>query len=326
MKIINRIKVLLMAVALPVGFMGCGDDDPIIDTGDTTPDFVLDQESLKVKIGAENKVTVAIKEGGGEYSAFSLDESMAKVELENGVVTVEGFANGQTSLIVSDKYSRYRRLPISVYTTDVLKLDESTIDLVAKLGTSGSFKANVVEGNDGYEAESDNPAVSVSVNEEGEISIVATSKIKDYTATLTISDCTGISAEIKVTVKATFEAFTDEELETIKSSNTRRYYYNGSSLFYYYYTPLNETLDDGRQRYGYKYYSSSWAYYDFAGGKEVGAKTNATFTYKNYYGETVLNPVKLEVIKNDGSDIWGIFSYIDEVEEKLHSGYFCDKI
>lgn len=127
--------------------------------------------------------------------------------------------------MVSDKYSRYRKLPVNVYTTDKLQLSHETFDLITLLGNSKTLKANVVLGNGGYEAMSDNPAVSVSVNEAGEISMKATSKKEDFTANITVTDCTGLTANIAVTVKASLEPFTTEELEAIKADNSRRYYF-----------------------------------------------------------------------------------------------------
>ncbi|NDV65864.1 hypothetical protein [Bacteroides sp. 224] len=325
MKITNKIIILLMAALLPMGFAGCSDDDEIPNPGtEETPEFILEQELLKVKIGSENKATVAIKEGGGEYNAFCLDESLAKVEMVNGVITIEGFANGQTSLIISDKYSRYRKLPISVYTTDVLELSTKNTELTTKLGSSKSITANVVLGNDGYKIESNNPAVEASITEEGEIKITATSKKADYVATITVTDCTGLSENILVSVKATFEPFTNEELETIMETNARRYFYNNSNTFNTYYTPLNEIVD-GKQRYGWKYYTYYWIYIDFTGDKSVGTKSDALFTYHTWSNDTIEN-ITLKIIKNDGTNIWGIFSYINDSEEKLYTGYFCDTV
>lgn len=313
-----------MAVLLPVGFTGCSDDDDPVPVVDETPDFVLEQDFIKVKIGAENKATVGVKEGGGEYSAFSLDENVAKVEMANGVVSIEGVSNGQTSLIISDKYSRYRRLPISVYTTDVLVLSSKSVDLVTRLGNSGKITANVELGNGGYGVSSNNPAVAVSVTEEGEITMNATSKKVDYVATVTVTDCTGLSEDISVSVKASYETFTTEELEEIMEYNNRRYYYNNSNTHSSYYTPINQIVD-GKQRYGWDYYSYYWVYIDFVGDKNVGVKTDAQFTYHTWSSE-VKEDITLEIIKNDGTYIWGVFSFINDDEEKLYTGYFCDNV
>ena len=65
MKITSKIIVLLMSVLLPIGFVGCSDDDDDMPNslGEEAPEFVLGQESVKVKIGPENKVIIDIKQG-----------------------------------------------------------------------------------------------------------------------------------------------------------------------------------------------------------------------------------------------------------------------
>ena len=296
--------------------------------GEEAPEFVLGQESIKVKIGSENKATVDVKQGGGEYNAFILDARIAKTEIVDGVIKVEGLANGQTFLMVSDKYSRYRKLPVSVYTTDKLQLSHETFDLITLLGYSKTLKANVVLGNGGYEVMSDNPAVSVSVNEAGEISMKATSKKEDFTANITVTDCTGLTANIVVTVKASLEPFTTEELEAIKADNSRRYYYRGRRTDDYDVEYVNTTIDDGKIRYGWNLWGSYYHYMDFMGDKTEGVKEGATFSVSSwivsdkYSGQAVT----LKIIKNDGTNLWGVFSFVDEEREILCSGYFCDTV
>lgn len=326
MKITNKIIMLLMAALLPLGFAGCNDDDekPNLEK-EPEPEFVLGQEVVRIKMGADNKAIVNIKDGGGEYAVFCLDEDVAKVEMTNGEITVEGVTNGMTSIIVSDKYNRYRRLPVVVYTTEGITLRHETIDLVTLLGQNDKIATNVLEGNGGYTIQSDNPAVSVVITELGDIGMAATSKLEDYTATVTVTDCSGFSASIAVTVKASFDPYTATQLEDIKSNATTRYYYDGRSTYASHYMRRNEVLGDGRQRFGWEFYSYYWFFVDFAGGNDVGVKSDAEFSHKNY-PITYASPVKMEIIKNDGTNIWAIFSYIDEDAEILHFGYFCDTI
>ena len=59
MKITSKIIVLLMSVLLPMGFAGCSDDDDMPNpSGEEAPEFVLGQESIKVKIGSDRKSVV----------------------------------------------------------------------------------------------------------------------------------------------------------------------------------------------------------------------------------------------------------------------------
>lgn len=330
MRITSKIIVLLMSSLLSIGFVACSDDDDTSASGGKEiPEFVLGQESIKVKIGAENKVTVDIKQGGGEYNAFILDASIAKVEVENGVIKVEGLANGQTSLIISDKYNRYRKLPVSVYTTDKLQLSHEQFDMLIPLGWSKKITENVVLGNGGYEATSDNPDVAVSVDEAGEISITAISKKSAFTANVIVTDCTNLTSKIAVTVKPSFEPFTVEELEAIKADNNRRYFW-GNTKTNGYGTFVNTVKDDGKLRYGWIAYDYYFHYIDFKGGKAEGVKEDATVSINiSFFGlnESYTDQaVTLSIIKNDGTNIWGVYSFVDEENEKLNFGYFCDTI
>ncbi len=324
MKITSKLIVLLMATLLAVGFVGCSDDDDRMPENNAgkTPEFILEQESIKVKIGSEYKVTVDVKQGGGEYDAFILDTRIAKVEVKEGEIKVEGIANGQTSLMVSDKYNRYRKLPVKVYTTDKLQLSAEEFNFITMLGSSKKVTLNVVLGNGGYEIVSDNPAVLVSINEEGEISMTATSKKAEFMANITVTDCTGLAASIAVKVIASLEAFTGEELEVIKADATRRYYFDGRSQSQPNYTFINEKNEDGKQRYGWKYYRY-YCYIDFAGEKNEGVETDALYSTNSGYKN---QPVQLKIIKNDGTNIWGVYSFVNDEREKLHYGYFCDTV
>lgn len=333
MKITNKIVALLMIALLHIGFAGCREDEKIIQEIEVeeTPDFKLDQEAIEVKIGAENKVTVNIQ-GGGEYNAFSLDETIAKVNAENDVVIVEGFVNGKTSLIISDKYNRYRRLPVTVYTTDVLELSHKELSIEITLGRSETVNANVVLGNGGYKVSSDNQAVTASVDEEGKISISATSKLADYAAILTVTDITGLSENITVTVKSTLIPFTDEEIKRIMSVQPKSYFYNSFETYYQgAFESLNKKLENGKQRYGWEQINqmfpsySMWLYIDYKGDKSVGVKEDAQFSHKAW-SDKIDCPITLEIIKNDDTNIWAIYSYVDENQEKLYTGYFCDTI
>lgn len=327
MKTINKIVgILTIAILLLIGFTGCSDDDETVKPEAKLPAFTLAQESIRVKIGDENKIAVDIKEGGGEYNAFILDTTIAKVETVDGVVKVEGFANGQTSLIISDKYSRYRKLPVSVYTTDKILLSHKVVDLVTVLGNSKTFKANVVSGNGGYKAISNNSAVTVIVNEEGTISITAVSKKTEFKAKVMITDCTDLSEDISVNVKASLDPFTETELEAIMLDNTRRYFYDGSQTDSPYYTYLNEITEQGKQRYGWDNWSYYWYKLEFKGSKDVGVKEEAVFDYNFYTTDYINTPVTMEIIKNDGVNVWGVFSYINDEQEKLYTGYFCSPI
>lgn len=330
MKIISKVIVLLMSVLLPMGFVGCSDDETPHSVEEKIPEFVLGQESIKVKVGQENKVTVNIKQGGGEYNAFILDAKVATAEVANGVIKVEGLVNGQTFLMISDRYNRYRKLSVSVYTTDKLQLSHETFDVITLLGSSETLKANVVLGNGGYRATSDNLAVSVSIDESGELSMTAISKKEKFTANITITDSTGLTANIAITVKASLEPFTTEELKVIKADNSRRYYFRNTRTDDYGYgtSYVNMIKDSGKIRYGWSLWGSYYHYIDFMSDKTEGVKENATLSISSWSVDKRYSDqeVTLKIIKNDGTNLWGVFSFIDEKREVIYFGYFCDTI
>src|SRR3712207_8818072 len=67
---------------------------------------------------------------------------------------VEGFKNGMTNLVVSDKNSRYRRVCVSVYTTDVMTISKESFEMLTPLGQEGRERLEV-KGNGGLTSEYD---------------------------------------------------------------------------------------------------------------------------------------------------------------------------
>ena len=85
-----------MALALSsVSFTACDDDDdpaypnpqPIEDNNSSKP-IKLGVETLKVKVGIENRQEVTVADGNGEYSAFASNTAVAKAYTEGGKVYV----------------------------------------------------------------------------------------------------------------------------------------------------------------------------------------------------------------------------------------------
>lgn len=335
MKLLN-IFMSISLVTFLVSLSGCGDDENISSspTEQEMPDLSLASNEIHVKVGTENAVPLEVKSGGGEYSAFSLDSTIAKVQTANGNIMVEGISNGQTSLILSDKYSRYKRVTVNVYTTDKIEIQDASLDLKTLLGYPGSLKTKVILGNGGYTIKTNIPKVIASITPQGEISITATSGLEEYTAIVSVGDQSGISTDIVVKVRPSLEFFDKASLESIQNNSSRRYYLNKNRIDSDWYSSyINESTDGGKIRYGYdsqSYYGKDTGLIEFSGDKTVGDKKNAVFNYqKDSYGSSTKienQPITLKIIKNDGTNIWAIFTYVDEKEEKLYGGYFCDTI
>src|SRR3712207_9278897 len=60
---------------------------------------------------------------------------------------------------VSDKYNRYRRVYVSVYTTDVMTISKESVEMLTVLGQLGTDTLEV-KGNGGYTVDSDNERVT----------------------------------------------------------------------------------------------------------------------------------------------------------------------
>lgn len=196
MKLKYYLMSLVMASAALTGFTSCSDDD------DAPAELTFSGESMRVKIGEENKVAVPIATGGGQYNAFSLDEEIAKTSIENGKVYVEGLKNGSTKIVVSDASNNYKQFLVSVYTTEVVKLNYSTLELTTIVGKRNTVTGiAVTEGNDKYTVESNDERVSAAINSEtGEITVYAAAEEDPYTAVLTVADQTNLTAELTVNV------------------------------------------------------------------------------------------------------------------------------
>jgi hypothetical protein len=321
MNYIKKITVSLLSATFLIGFAACSDDDnpaPVVNS----PKLDVDASVLKVKIGVDE--VLPIKQGGGEYNAFSLDTTIAQTYLKDDQIEVKGIANGQTTLIVSDKGGYYQKVPVSVYTTDQMQLSETESNIESILGRVGKDTVDIVLGNGGYSASSDDARVTATVNASDEIIISATSKSDAYTANVTVSDVTGLTATVAVTVKANKDAFTQAQLDDIMKSASRRYVFNDYTFSSSGKSVISED-ENGVVKYGSEYYSSYYTHLTFTGGKSVGKKTDATFDWKYYYGGTYsAQPVDLEVIKNDGTNIWAIYSFAKD--DYLYNGYFCDKV
>jgi hypothetical protein len=314
-------KLFWIALSLLMVFSGCSEDEINKNQKEIIPELQFNTDFINVKIGSDNKYELEVAQGGGEYNVFSLNDEIAKVETSGEKILIEGIANGKTAIVVSDKNGFYKKLPVQVYTTDKIELKDYSLELTTMLGRPGTVTTAVLLGNGAYQATSDNTNVQASVSEDGTITIAGTSKPELLTANITVTDASALSAAIVLTVKSS-TTLSDKDLESIKSTNTKRYYYlNNSNAFGTYYNKL----DNGQQLYGWDYYGIYYYKLWYTGDKSVGKKQDAKFSYY-YFGQPELSeePVDVEIIKNDGTNIWVIFTFIKN--DMLHYGYFCDMV
>lgn len=312
------------------GAGACGDDNgasPVEPVTPPSPGLEVPTDVLRVKNG--EALTLQVTQGGGDYNVFSLDPSVATATIVDGQIEIQGVEVGQTAIIVSDSGGYYRKVPVSVYVYETITIDKTEIDLVALLGNVAFASAQVTQGNGGYSIASSDTRVTAMIADDGSIAMSATSKPDDYTATLTVTDKSGLTATILVTVKASYEPFTEEDLADIKADATRTYILDGyQSNYMGYGKSVNADNGDGTISYGWQYAPISWLTYrfkiTFTGDKTVGKKTDALLDYTMYMGDTYNVPIDLEIIQADATNIWGVFTFV--LDEAIHYGYFRDTL
>ena len=330
MKFKYHILSVALAALLPTTFASCSDDNeddapvPVVDTEELT--FSTDLQ--KVKIGAENKVLLPIEKGAGNYQAFSLNPEIADVTVgDDGNYYIEGFQNGFAYVVVSDAANAYKRLAVSVYTTDQLQLSHDAYSFVTVLGKSATSKeCAVVLGNGGYSIDSDNAKVKATIDREtGEITLTATSGKDEYAAVVTVSDISGLSATINVSVKATLDPYTQSEIDQLMASEKNLIDYNGThSSYFEYYQPqtmVNRT-ENGITTTGWERVSPYYTYkhvLTYPEGTAVGVEVDGSLIKQQYSTETYTGKVK--ILADDDKHFVGIFYKVDLEAESIDRGY-----
>ncbi len=311
-----KYKLILFAIGISsVCFISCKDDKEEIVPVDV-PNLELGKSAIDISV--DSTVIVNIVQGAGEYQVFSLNSDIVKAEFLDNKIYIKGLTNGATSILVSDKNNEFRQIKV-VSHYDTIKLDNNSVSITdMKIGYDTQTSLKILGGNGFYIAKSDTNIVDVSISGDSIIKIVAHKK---GVANIKVSDSYGLSANITVKVETTTIPYSEEELNSIKSDDSSRFSFYGYSLPSSGYSSfkLVNTVENGKNLYGWTYSSSYMKFY-FSSDNNLGIKSDATFNYK-YSGSFTDEPVNLEIIKNDGTKIWGIFSFVKN--EKLYYGYFC---
>lgn len=345
-----KLRYFIAGVALTMSascvFTSCDDDDIInepvvvISPDGAGGDLSLAEKSMRVKIGAENRIALPVS--GTDVKAFSLDPSVANVVAEGGKLLVEGFKNGMTEVMVSDAGNNYLTIPVSVYTTEVMQLSHSNLDFNVPLGASAiSTDVAVTLGNGEYTAESDNDAVKVHADEEtGVVTVDAKSKKDPYTAVVTVKDAAGLQSSFTVKVIPSFDPFTPAQIEEILAKN--------ESLVW----ADCKDPSDGNEPYYFDY--RYWGYGEFTNGVSDNIKTIGWWLYLGgedygglkleYPADAVVNtpvegtmsfrysyfewfglyeyPVNVTVLEDNDLRTVAIACQVDFDNERLNRGYF----
>ena len=339
-------SMALMAVA-SVSFTACVDDDPVDEPvyvigGDKSDsDIKLSADTIRVKIGEANRAAIPVESSTGTVQAFSLNPDVAEVVMVDGVPMVEGFKNGLAGVMVSDADNNYKKLTVSVYTTDVMEVSHTSFTFTTPLGgSSTNNEASVTLGNGGYTISSDNAAVRATIDEEtGAIAITATSRVDPFTAILTVKDASGLSATIAVTVEATFDPFTPEQIQNILALDESAVWgdckdpSDGNTPYYYGwrdwgYGAWVNTTEDGKQFLGWwcESYGS-----DLGGLKieyPVGTAVNKEVSGKLYFQYSNIAWYScytydgtVTLLEDNETRTVVIFNQVDTQNQRLNRGY-----
>lgn len=313
--------MLLVMMVLPLAFTACDDDDEVvlIEPTKEVTELILEKTSVDVEI--ESIGDVKITQGGGEYHAFSSNPDVVSVQMEDNVLKLSALSRGRTSVIISDKNSQYKELNVIAF-YNVLALETSEINVKMPLGHFKTMRIPITKGNGSYEVSTESDIITASIENDSEIVVVAT---KEGEATIALTDSYGLTLDIPVTISTTTIPYDAKELEAIKADEAKRYEFNAENVSgRNYYTQLN-TKEGELNLYGWKYYSYYYHKLYFSGDKSKGVKADAQIISKISWGSNEINePIKLEIIKNDGTKIWAVYSYIKD--EKLNFGHFCQDI
>lgn len=337
-----------MVTAMLTGLTSCSDNDdnPAVDGNKEQLSFSSD--GMRVKIGEENRQELPVATGAGDYHAYSLNPEIAEaITGEEGKIYIEGYRNGTTTIIVSDAANSYKRLEVGVYTTDKLQLSHTEFNFETPMGSSSSSsECSVTLGNGGYSVSSDNDKVVPEIDtESGIITLTATSGKEEYTATVTVTDCSSLTASINVNVKPTFEAFTQSDLDMILAKDNSDWYIK-SSLFsqtlntdlprYERYGEWKDVAEDDQYIFGWweddhdSYTTRSYGGHVifYPAGTTLNQEVEATYQFKYNRGSSYpiykLNG-KAKVIKDDENVKVVIWWNVDMENECIDRGWIVRK-
>lgn len=316
----------------------------VIDQTGLTADLNVEvsESTDRVKIGADTKAELPIDPSLGEYTVECLTPQYAEIVTEGNKVYLEGKANGAAYVNIGQG-DLLRQITYSVYTTDVLTMNETSFSFETPLGLSSSTNdCYVVLGNGGYTVTSDNAKVTATINSTtGVLTITATSAKDPFTAVLTVKDCTGLTATVSVTVSCTFDAFTDSDIAMLAAKTANEVYIKSSQF-------RETTNTDCTSSWGWSYgewkdadngdgtHTFGWwepAYGDYGGhyitypeGTGLNAEVDAKYIFQYSRGTTkwTLNG-KAKIIRDDNVAKVMIWWYVDLDNETINRGWIVRK-
>lgn len=321
----------MLATALMLGMTACSDDDESYDPGLNVP---AAQEKSPITIDAEGEVQVGVGEtatfnitgGGGDYKVVAENPAYVNASISGNAVTLTGVEKGIAGVLISDAQGNYKHVTVkSMYFK--MTLDKTEVLVGMKLGhTDGVANVTVLGGNGNYTAVSaDETIAKVKVNGD----VVTVQGVKMGETTVTITDMMGLTQTVSVKVETTSIPFSDDEKADILKLDKNIQTFDGQYATYlewYSGSYFVEAIDGGYKLYSHYGSAGSWSssyamVFTFKGDLTVGKKTEGTYSNTGWDGTTSYDGLDVEILKNDGSRIWGIISGVKD--DYLHTGYFC---
>lgn len=319
----------MLATAMMMGFTACSDDDDVYDPETNVPEaqerpVIKTDVADEVKVGVGETATFNITDGGGDYKVVAENPEFVNATINGNAVTLTGVGKGIAGVVVSDAKGNYKHITVKCMYFKIT-LDKQEVNVGMKLGhTDGVAKVTVVGGNGNYTAESaDETVARVSVKGD----VITIQGVKTGETTVTVTDMMGLTQTVNVKVETTTVPFTDEEKAEVLALTENKMIFDGiEPLFASYGNVYEVTQEDGfvTIRAYYKWYPNNAMVMKFKGDLSVGTKTEGSLTNKDWYDTLSYEGMTYEILKNDGSRVWGIVHLAEE--NYLHVGYFCTSI
>lgn len=307
---------MLSALALTLTFTACSsDDDPVV--VEESKALLVDTDTLEMDVSAT--ATFNITDGGGTYKVFSENTDVITADIDNNTVTVTSLKKGKTGVVISDAQGNYKRVIVqSMYMT--MALDKDVVNIGMKLGhTDGSATVKVTAGNGGYTVVVDDALIAEASVHNDEIVITAK---KEGSTKMTVTDMMGLTKTLDVKVTETDIPYTDEEKQEIVSTiDYDMTEWDGNTGDQWGEYSVQKSGED--HVVTWDYYGSYYIRFNIGADLSEGIKQNCKVTLKtDWWGpEKSYDNVTVEILKNNGSRIWGI-AYVVK-NNYLHLGKFC---
>lgn len=320
------IYTALLTAALTFGLTACSDDDETYDPGLNVPaaqekTAITTDATGDLQVGVGETVTFNITDGSGDYKVVAENPEYVTAQVNGNTVTLTGVEKGIGGVMISDSQGSYKHVTVKcMYFT--MTLDKNDVAVAMKLGhTDGTAQVTVTGGNGNYTAVSADETIAKATVSGDVITIQG---VTEGQTTITVTDMMGLTQTVNVKVEVSTIPFTDDEKAEILALTENKMVFDGEEAMYVSYSGVYTISQADGYTTMESYYKWAQLYgmtMKFKGDLSVGKKTDGTYENKTYTSSTSVDGVEYEILKNDGTRVWGIASCVKD--NYLHTGYFC---